>query len=473
MPPPRRPLIGATPPRPPRPPKAARARLRLALVPLLIAAAGCPDRSISAVTPDPHSVERKDIPVAPRALDLLFIVDDSGSMAAEQKSLQQNFPKFIERISAIEGGLPDIHIGVISTDVGAPASVGCSATGDDGDLLTRSCAGLASGATFLSDLSTDTGRTRNYTGALADVFSCMADLGTKGCGAEQPLESLRKALDPSNAHNAGFLRPDSVLAVILITDEDDCSTRDRGMFTRSNLTTDKLIFGCTEFGITCDEPVTTEGVKHNCAPLKSSPYMFDVDEYAQFLHKLRPHDETLVLGAITGETTCVQIGHPTQDASNQRDTTAPLLLPTHACALAAKGTATPPVRLAAFREQFTNSAFVPIGDGDLTGALDDVAHMLANTLGNWCLEGDLADKNLQVEGLQPDCVVTDVRHPGAVDEHQEVLAQCSASAGPPCWRVEPDADRCASFPSGLRLTIDRGATPVEPDTRVHAECVVN
>jgi hypothetical protein len=51
----------------------------------------------------------------------------------------------------------------------------------------------------------------------------MAKLGVQGCGFEHPLAALRAALAPSNAANAGFLRPGALLAIIIITDEDDCS----------------------------------------------------------------------------------------------------------------------------------------------------------------------------------------------------------------------------------------------------------
>ena len=56
----------------------------------------------------------------------------------------------------------------------------------------------------------------NYTGDIADVFSCIAPLGDGGCGFEHQLESVLRALGadgaPPPAQNAGFLRPDAYLA---------------------------------------------------------------------------------------------------------------------------------------------------------------------------------------------------------------------------------------------------------------------
>jgi hypothetical protein len=48
---------------------------------------GCPDRTISEVNPQQGRVEYKDIPVTVnRNLDLLFVIDDSPSMADKQQT---------------------------------------------------------------------------------------------------------------------------------------------------------------------------------------------------------------------------------------------------------------------------------------------------------------------------------------------------------------------------------------------------
>ncbi|HLL25914.1 MAG TPA: hypothetical protein VK427_27440, partial [Kofleriaceae bacterium] len=58
--------------------------------------AGCPDRTVSKVIPDQGRVEYKDIPVTVnRNIDILFVIDDSGSMADKQNNLAANFPNFI------------------------------------------------------------------------------------------------------------------------------------------------------------------------------------------------------------------------------------------------------------------------------------------------------------------------------------------------------------------------------------------
>src|SRR5215813_14323777 len=93
------------------------------MIPLSILAvgvlAGCPDRSIDKVDPLQGRVEAKDVPVdINRDIDILFLIDDSPSMADKQQNLADNFPKFIQVLESIPGGLPNVHIGVTTSDMG-------------------------------------------------------------------------------------------------------------------------------------------------------------------------------------------------------------------------------------------------------------------------------------------------------------------------------------------------------------------
>ena len=64
--------------------------------------------------------------------DILFVIDNSNSMGEEQTSLSTNFPNFINVLEGIEGGLPNVHLGVVSSNVGAGGQP-ISACTDDGD----------------------------------------------------------------------------------------------------------------------------------------------------------------------------------------------------------------------------------------------------------------------------------------------------------------------------------------------------
>ena len=117
------------------------------------------------------------------------MVDKSPTMKDEQTSLANNFPRFIEVLENIPGGLPNVHIGVITQDIGAGGfSTGgtCKGAGDGGRLpVAPRVAGCTppSGACISDVESAEGTRQRNYTGALADTFACIAQVGPDGCGS--------------------------------------------------------------------------------------------------------------------------------------------------------------------------------------------------------------------------------------------------------------------------------------------------
>jgi len=176
---------------------------------------------------------------SPNKVDILFMVDDSSSMTLMQQKMLAQIPTFIQVIQALPAGLPDIHLAVVSSDMGAPSDqgpgIGCSQTGGDaGNFFfapqgTCTATTLAPGATFIMDDAT--GATKNFTMAdpagLATVFQCIALLGQSGCGFEHQLASVARALgsdgQPPPAANVGFLRDDAELAIVMLTNEDDCS----------------------------------------------------------------------------------------------------------------------------------------------------------------------------------------------------------------------------------------------------------
>ena len=164
-------------------------------------------------------------------LDLLFVVDNSNSMAEEQGNLVNNFASFMQALGVTDGADgPDLHIAVVSSDLGAGAgtfsATSCPMGGDQG-LFCRT-QGSAAAADVCARCQVDTSqgrflRTRspNFTGSLGNAFSCMARLGTTGCGFEHTLGALTSALGA--AQNGPFLRADAYLAFVIITDEDDCT----------------------------------------------------------------------------------------------------------------------------------------------------------------------------------------------------------------------------------------------------------
>ena len=160
------------------------------------------------------------------------MVDNSSDTRVEQVKLTGQLAAFVDSLEALPGGLPDLHVAVVSSDMGAPGdvtqSLGCTTAGDQGQFQFAArgdcLMGLNDGATFIA---TD-GVTSNYTGQLADVLTCIATLGDTGCGFEHQLASVARALGadglgPPPDTNAGFLRADAELAILLVSNEDDCS----------------------------------------------------------------------------------------------------------------------------------------------------------------------------------------------------------------------------------------------------------
>ena len=137
-------------------------------------------------------------------IDVLFVIDSSPAMAPVQEKLAGDYRSMIASIqTSTFGGLPDLHIGVTTTD----------AT-DQGRLrLGR----------FLSNVPRfGWQREANYAGALDDEFVDLAAVGTQGQARVQPIDAALRAISP--VVNPGFLRPYARLLVVILAASDDDST---------------------------------------------------------------------------------------------------------------------------------------------------------------------------------------------------------------------------------------------------------
>jgi len=239
-------MLKRTPPRTPRTLKAAR---WLAAPAAVLALFGCPDEDLAPLEPCTVSGVSDDVPVTGvDKVDLLFMIDNSGSMAQEQAKLADQLPKLVQILTSgmKEDGTTfsparDLHIGIVTSDMGLNGSkitlTSCEGYGDDGKLQKTSGAGTCSANAPAGYLSYQPGTDLNNT--ISD-FTCLANVGTKGCGFEQQLESIYKAVAPAavkfagdrggnaDGANKGFLRPDAVLAIVAVSDEEDCSVTSKG-----------------------------------------------------------------------------------------------------------------------------------------------------------------------------------------------------------------------------------------------------
>lgn len=191
-------------------------------------------------------------------LDLLFVVDNSSSMAAKQVQLAQRLPDMIETLVSgdVNGDgqmdfspVTSLHFAVVSTDMGAPGVIGLPDCGDDtgqplgddglflslpSDVVVRGqrCDGAPGFVTFDREIATTTGEQE-----LHDI-GCAPVLGANGCGYTMPLEAALKSLWNVDSSSLSFLsgighgvdtqrdfvRDGALLAVIVVTDDDDCSS---------------------------------------------------------------------------------------------------------------------------------------------------------------------------------------------------------------------------------------------------------
>ncbi|MGE0550564.1 MAG: hypothetical protein AB7O24_03160 [Kofleriaceae bacterium] len=450
--------------------------------------AGCPDRTISTVQPQQGRVEYKDIPVnVNRNVDILFVIDDSPSMLDKQTNLKNNFKDFISVLQTIQGGLPDVHIGVVSSDVGTFATDGnpggaigqigmggCSGTGKNGNLQTYG-ASINGGDLFISDIKgTDNMRLTNYTGNLEDVFSQIASAGAGGCGFEQHLTAMRKALD-NNSTNAGFLRNDAYLAVIFIADEDDCSMSKASLLSNDPSLGALQSFRCNQFGHICDvngETTTAmkaTGPKDQCHPNESSAYLEKVENYVEFLKSLKSDPSKVIVAGIMGvnEPYQVELRPPPGGGT-------PIPAVAHSCSYMGATNlevADPPVRLQHFLDQFPNrSTATTICQQNLSDGLQLIAQLLKTVIGDPCISGNLADVDPNTDGPQYDCSVSDISNYGKDNAVETVLPPCNGTIDNiPCWRIITDPE-CMSD-TNFALKVERGGETPAPETHTISYCV--
>lgn len=223
-----------------------------------------------APDPQPESID---------AVDVLLVVDGSGSMADKQGFLAESFRPFLERLrsprcvdaagqqvtpqpatqadACPEGSVREytadvtVHVGVVSSSIGA--GILCETTDrpfndDQAHLLAR-----GTGSTVIPSyqelgfFAWDPAQRlapagdADFDAFVASVETAIRGVGELGCGVEQPLEAMFRFLaepDPRwrtadgsegatdevlLAQRAAFLRPASVLSVILLSDENDAS----------------------------------------------------------------------------------------------------------------------------------------------------------------------------------------------------------------------------------------------------------
>jgi hypothetical protein len=179
-----------------------------------------------------------------KKVDVLFVIDNSGSMSEEQKNLADNFKNFIQVADIWKN---DYHLGVVTTDMDGTSPFGGGAVQDSMGRLRET-----------SGVRIVTPKTPNPTA----TFQKLANAGDQGSGNEQGLAAAKAALTAPLAtdlqkacakdgdcgggalcvtgaddgqkgcggFNRTFLRKNTGLEVVILSDEEDGSMSDPSFF---------------------------------------------------------------------------------------------------------------------------------------------------------------------------------------------------------------------------------------------------
>jgi hypothetical protein len=206
-------------------------------------------------------------------LDLLLVVDNSISMSDKQAVLAKSIPDLVARIvNTTASGVTDLHVGVITSSLGGHGSSTLCSSNDQGTISEQSSNdhGWLMGSRSRFPASTPNALRPTPEGFLAwtsnidvsefrnGIEQMVVTAGEFGCGLESQLEAMYHFLvDPNPyaqiviqncpgstepcafpmgtdttllAQRKAFLRPDSTVAVVELTDENDCSIRESGQY---------------------------------------------------------------------------------------------------------------------------------------------------------------------------------------------------------------------------------------------------
>jgi len=217
-------------------------------------------------------------------LDVLFVVDNSVTMADKQHILSNSVASFVTRLvnplcvdaegkpiatqpatadAACTSGnreftpVKDLHLGVITTSIGGHGGEVCKTptSADDhlddrAELLPTQRTNLPSydNSGYLAYDPTGSAGSTDLAHVITDLQTVIDSAGEHGCGYEAPLEAMYRFLvDPEPplsvlrvggistpdginqtllTQRKAFLRPNSAVAVVILSDESDCSIRD-------------------------------------------------------------------------------------------------------------------------------------------------------------------------------------------------------------------------------------------------------
>ncbi|MCP4676717.1 MAG: hypothetical protein GY854_14635 [Deltaproteobacteria bacterium] len=321
----------------------------------VVFAIGCMDREPAPMCPVPVEISTNNaMSTSFDGVDLLVVVDNSGSMIEEQAILSTGFFTLVNSLmNPIPGPdwpypeVENMRVAVVSSDLGlqygsdhstegfpygntkvtsctnqpprgddgefqsdmtddvrvASGEIRCKENGGQcpegwscdagkcvspsGDPELVSCRNLRDEAIWAETVA---GKKNVY---LATQLACIGQLGTDGCGVEQQLESSVRGLSRSDAQTS-FMKDSHVLAVLVVSDEEDCSIKDKGLFDTPEWK--------SGLSVIADDPTT--GLLNTACNMPASNeenYLFPTNRYWSKLVELKNNlAHAVVFAAIVG-----------------------------------------------------------------------------------------------------------------------------------------------------------------------------
>jgi hypothetical protein len=293
-------------------------------------------------------------------------------------------------------------------------------------------------------------------------FGCLADLGTAGCPFEQSFRAMLRAVRENAAPggcNEGFVQTDSILALIWVTDEDDCSVREDHpeMF---------------------DPEAPLGSVGTRCA---LHPELLDgLEAYVHAFRDLRAENpERLVLGMIVGVPpdlpACRGSGDMLEGCLESVPAMTPAVAPLDPTRLipsceTSVGLAYPPRRFVELAQAFGNAAYVEsICREDWSEAMRGITDRIPERFESRCYPREL---ELDVAACATPCTVVMTRYD---DRPCEPDPDCPAGWCPPARREDVGRlVRCRDPATGeacVPLMRDLGVVR-DRDGRLRRECLL-
>ncbi|UJR79002.1 hypothetical protein [Sandaracinus amylolyticus] len=338
-------------------------------------------------------------------LDVVLMVDNSNSMSEEQAALAAQIPRLARALASGDANgdgvqdfpaLESVRVGIVSSDMGvAGGSIptcesgsGGAMFGDDGVLRIHGNTSLPGcDPTYPAFAEVGADSTSAEIEGFVRHVSCVGTIGTGGCGFEQQLESMLKAVTPATSPlrffddttghadgaNAGFVRDESMLAVIMLTDEDDCSVLDPGL-------------------VAVDGEYASVDLNLRCHSFPEAVH--DTQRYVDGLLALRDQPADVIFASVAGVPTDALVGDPSLDtilADARMQSVVDPEMPTRltpSCEVPGVGNAFPPRRIVEVaRDLESAGAYGVVGSicqDDFTPVIDAILRSVASRASGEC-----------------------------------------------------------------------------------------